>query len=96
MAVSVEQFRQEFPEFVNASEGLLAGKIADATAMLNAAAFGQTHDHAIKYMAAHLVALAPGGEFARLDPNQEQDGARTLYERQYMVIQRGVIGAMVV
>lgn len=96
MAVSVEQLRSEFPEFANTSAGLLAGKIADATAMLNATAFGETHDQAVKYMAAHLVALSPGGEFARLDPNEESDGARTLYERQYMTLQRGVIGAMVV
>ena len=96
MAVSVEQFRLEFPEFVNANEGLLAGKIADATAMLNASAFGTMHDQAIKYMAAHLVALSPNGEFARLDPNEQNDGARTTYERQYLSIQRGVIGAMVV
>ena len=96
MAVSVEQLRGEFPEFVNTNEGLLTGKIADATAMLNASAFGEMHDQAVKYMAAHLVALSPGGEFARLDPNAEEDGARTLYERQYMAIARGVIGAMVV
>lgn len=96
MAVSVAQLKSEFPEFVNTNEGLLAGKIADATAMLNAAAFGEMHDQAIKYMAAHLVALSPSGEFARLDANEEADGARTLYERVYMAIMRGVLGAMVV
>ena len=96
MAVSVEQLRSEFPEFANTNSGLLAGKIADATAMLSAAAFGELHDQAVKYMAVHLVALSPGGEFARLDPNEEADGARTLYERHYMAIARGVLGAMVV
>lgn len=96
MAVSVEQLRTEFPEFAHTDEGLLAGKIADAMAMLNAHAFGDAHDQAIKYMAAHLVALTPNGEFARLDPNEEEDGARTLYERQYMTLSRGVLGAMVV
>lgn len=96
MAVSVQQLRSEFPEFVNTSSGLLAGKIADATAMLNAHAFGEMHDQAVKYLAAHLVALSPGGEFARLDASEENDGARTLYERQYMAIAKGVLGAMVV
>jgi hypothetical protein len=94
--VSVEQLRDEFPEFAHTNEGLLAGKIADASAMLNAHAFGDVHDQAVKYMAAHLVSLSPGGQFARLDPNEEEDGARTLYERQYLALQRGVIGAMVV
>lgn len=96
MAVTVQQLRDEFPEFVNTNQGLVAGKIADATAMLNASAFGEMHDQAVKYMAAHLVALSPNGEFGRLDANEEEDGARTLYERQYMAIARGVIGAMVV
>ena len=96
MAVSVEQLRSEFPEFAHTNEALLAAKLADATAMLNAHAFGDTHDHAVKYMAAHLVALSPNGEFARLDPNEESDGARTLYERQYLALARSVLGAMVV
>lgn len=96
MAVSAEQLRAEFPEFANTDLGLLNGKIADATAMLSASAFGDQHDQAVKYMAAHLVALSPGGEFARLDPSKEEDGARTLYERQYLAVQKGVIGAMVV
>ena len=96
MAVTVEQIRAEFPEFVRTNEGLISAKLADARAMLNETAFGETHDQAVKYMAAHLVALSPGGEFARLDPNEQEDGARTLYERQYTAVLRGVMGAMVV
>lgn len=94
--VTVEQLRAEFPEFAGADTGLLQGKLADAQAMLHVSAFGEMHDQAVKYMAAHLVALSPNGEFARLDANEEPDGARTLYERQYMAVLKGVLGAMVV
>lgn len=96
MTVTVEQIRTEFPEFVNTDSGLLAGKIADAQNMLNVGAFGTHYDQAVKYMACHLIALSPSGEFARLDANDEPDGARTTYERQYMQILRAIAGPMVV
>jgi len=96
VAVTVEQLRSEFPEYAHTDSGLLAGKIADATAMLNPSAFGALYDQAVKYMACHLVALSPSGEFARLDPKDQDDGARTTYERQYQRILRGLATPMVV
>jgi hypothetical protein len=96
VAVTVDQLRAEFPEFAHTDSGLLAGKIADATAMLNAGAFGDLYDQAVKYMACHLIALSPNGEFARLDANDEPDGARTTYERTYLKLQRSIGTMMVV
>lgn len=36
----------------------------------------------VKYLTASLLVLTPAGEFARLDPRNEPDGARSIYERQ--------------
>jgi Protein of unknown function (DUF4054) len=96
VAVTVEQIKAEFTEFANTDSALITAKIGDATAMLNATAFGDRHDYTVKYLACHLVALSPGGEFARLDPNKEPDGARTLYEREYLRLLRSIAGPMVV
>jgi hypothetical protein len=96
VAVTVDQIKAEFTEFANTDAQLVSSKIADATAMLNAIAFGERYDFVTKYLACHLVALSPGGEFARLDPNKEPDGARTLYEREYLRFLRALAGPMVV
>jgi hypothetical protein len=50
----------------------------------------------VKYYALELVALSPGGEFARLDPSKEADGARSIYERMRLTIDRSYSGPMVV
>ena len=42
----------------------------------------------VKYLAAELLVLTPAGEFARLDPSKEPDGARSIYERRRLEIDR--------
>lgn len=96
MAVTAAQIKAEFTEFANTNSDLITAKITDAVAMLNEPAFGTRYDIAVKYMACHLVALTPGGEFARLKPEEvDDDGARTLYEREYMRVLRSIGGPMV-
>lgn len=97
MAVTVEQIKTEFPEFANTSDVIISAKISDASGQLYPSGWGASYDQAVKYQACHLIACSPGGEFARLDPNKEPDGATTLYERRYNeLLQGGVVGAMVV
>jgi len=96
VAVTVEQIKAEFPEFANTSDALIAAKIADAYEQLYPSGWGSGYDQAVKYQACHLIACSPGGEFARLDPNKEPDGASTLYERRYNALQQSVVAAMVV
>lgn len=96
MTVTPDQIISEFPEFVNTSSGLIAAKIEDATELLDATAFGDDYDDAVKYMTCHLIAVSPSGEFARLDPSEETDGASSTYERQYLRIARKIAGPMVV
>jgi hypothetical protein len=45
-------------------------------------------DMRVKYLTAELLVLTPAGEFARLDPSKEPDGARSIYERRRMEIDR--------
>lgn len=96
MAVTVEQIKAEFQEFANTSDALIAAKISDAYGQLYPIGWGSNYDQAVKYKTCHLIACSPGGEFARLDPNKEPDGATTLYERRYNELQQGVVAAMVV
>lgn len=96
MPVTPDQIKAEFPEFVNTSSELLAGKIADATGLLNESAFGDLYDQAVKYKACHLIAVSPSGEFARLDPSKEPDGASTLYERHYLRLLKSIVTPVVV
>lgn len=50
----------------------------------------------VKYLACELLVLSPAGEFARLDPSKESDGARSLYERQRLQLDRSITMPMVI
>jgi hypothetical protein len=96
---SAAQIVIEFPEMAAASSALLSAKLADAE-QLTAADYGGDNPALralrVKYLALELVVQSPGGEFARLDPNKEPDGARSLYERQRLQIDRSVTAPMVI
>jgi hypothetical protein len=95
-AVTVDQMLDHFPEFKRASFALISGKLADADAMIAADVPSPQREALVKYQAAALLALSPGGEFARLDPTKESDGARSLYERQLLALQRAQYLPMVI
>lgn len=90
MTVTVEQIKQEFPEFANTSADLIGFKLADATRLVSSD-LGGRYDDAIKYLACHLIALSPHGEFARLVESQVPGGASTTYERHYRQILRSTV-----
>lgn len=89
--VTVDQIKAEFPEFASTDSAVLAAKLADAKRLVSQSQLGGHYDDAVKYLACHLVALAPHGEFARLVESQEPHGASTTYERHYQKILRSVI-----
>lgn len=91
MTVTVAQIKQEFPEFANTNSEVIGYKLADAVRLVSAADLGDRYDDAIKYLACHLIALAPHGEFARLVESQQPGGASTTYERHYRQILRSTI-----
>jgi len=67
MAVTVTTFLRDYPEFSDASPDLIKRKIALASKFVNAAAFGDRADDAIKLRAAHFLAMSPPAEEAALE-----------------------------
>jgi len=100
MTITVQQFYAEFPEFARVKYELVAAKLGDAEARIaldisganpvklpDGTSYDPTRDLFVKYLTAATLALAPVGEFARLDPSKEPDGARSIYERTFNQLQ---------
>jgi Protein of unknown function (DUF4054) len=97
MPVTVVQIQTEFPEFANTDSGLIGYRIADAQRLVDADVYGLLADDAVKYLACHLIALAPHGEPARLMTEaQKPGGPSTVYEQQYLAIKHSVVQAQMV
>lgn len=81
MAMSLATFRVRFPEFVAVGDALVEAALADALSRTDSTGFGDDADAAQGLLAAHLIAMGPGGATARQEGN---DKARTSYleERQ--------------
>jgi hypothetical protein len=89
--VTVEHIIEEFPEFARASSDLVRAKLADADVLTSADYPAGLRDMRVKYLTAELLVLSPSGEFARLDPSKEPDGARSIYERRRIDIDRAAL-----
>ena len=76
----------EYPEFEPAPEPMVRKKIADATNNVDAAVFKTKTDQAIALKTAHMLALSPFGQQARL---VSKDGATT-YGIQFMALARSM------
>jgi hypothetical protein len=73
--VDITAFRVKYPEFASASEDTFVQVFLNAAAVrLNAAYWGDYYDQAHGLLTAHLLAIAPNGQFARL---QSKDGNTT-------------------
>lgn len=92
MALTVTDITDSFPELARAGNTLIAGKLADAERLVASDLGSDTaiRNQVVRYYTAHLVASSPYGEFARLDPNKETDGARSIYERELNSLLRAV------
>lgn len=81
MAVTYAQFIIDFPEFASAPQPVVEYELGVAARSVNSAMFAEQANDAIALLAAHKMALRPGGEFARL---QTKDGtAKTTFGEQY-------------
>lgn len=86
MAVSVSQFKAEFPEFANADTALVQAKLDHSYARLNAEVWGDYLDLGAKYLTAKLLALSP---FARSLQLVSKAG-KTIYDDEYLTLKRSV------
>lgn len=98
MALTVNDIKAAFPELARAGDPLIGAKLADAERYVSLSFAGDLpmRDQAVSYWTAHLISLHPGGEFARLDVKKGSDGARTLYERQFLEYVQMVSGSPMV
>lgn len=78
-------FRAQYPEYATAPDALVDAYLARATARVDAGVWGALKDEGIGLLTAHLLALAPNGQFARLQSNKGE----TTYGKEYdrLVIQ---------
>ena len=60
-------FRATFTEFADATDALVSAKIAEALTRTPEDVWGADLEHGVLYLAAHLLALSPGGEKMRID-----------------------------
>ena len=87
MAVTVRQFKNEFPEFAETDERVVQSRIDMATRDVSARVFGDRTDDAIKWRTAMKLAKGPLGEQARL----RAENRATVYDSEYESIKRSVV-----
>ena len=74
MTVTRSSFLGRFPEFEPASQTMVEAAIGEAIRNVDAAAFGDKTDDAVAWKCAHLLAISPFGQQARLI---SKDGSTT-------------------
>lgn len=85
--VTLPRFRNTFPEFRKTEDHEIEAKIAIAKLRVNAGVWGDKADAGVLYLSAHMVALAPAGQNAKLKP---ENAAKTVYLQEYRAIMRSV------
>jgi hypothetical protein len=66
MALELAAFLVLFPEFGEVDDSLVEGKLAEALRSIDADVWGDFADDGQGYLAAHLLALSPMGNAAKL------------------------------
>lgn len=89
MAVTYNAFITRFPELASAPADVINIELANAARMVNRNQLVEQADDAIGLLAAHRVALRPGGEFARLKIKDQP--SRTTYGDQYADMMKHVL-----
>jgi len=87
MAVTVAKFQQTFSEFRKTDPEEIQAKLTLAALRVNTVVWGARADFGILYMTAHLLALAPDGQNAKLMPGVS---ANTVYLDTFNVVKKAV------
>lgn len=89
MAVTVQQFKNKFPEFEATSNALVEMRIAMAERRVSLTSFGDNRDDAVALKTASLLSMSPSGEQARL----RVENRGNMYESElHMLARAAVIG----
>ena len=86
MAVDLDSFLARFPEFEPATEPMIRSAIAEAINNVDASVFKTKTDEGVRWKAAHLLAISPWGQQARM---VSKDGSTT-YGMQFHKLARSV------
>lgn len=86
MSVTVLQFKNEFPEFLETEEAVVQSRLSMANRQINANVWGSKATDGVKMLTAHLLSLSPLGEQARL----KKENRGTIYGDQYEAMKRQV------
>jgi|SRR6185312_898804 len=80
--LDIPTFLGMFPEFQTAQNvaGLIQSRLNMAGLRLDRAVWGEKIGEGQAYLAAHLLCIAPGGTFARLQSNKGDSTYNTRYE----------------
>jgi hypothetical protein len=93
MALSLQTWRTQYPEFASAPDALVQAYLDRALARIDASVWGTLADQGQGLLAAHTLALAPNGQFARLTSEKGE----TTYGRQFARLEAQVtIGLRVI
>ena len=86
MAVERRDFLARFPEFEPASKGMIDEAIAEAARNVVGGVWREKNDDGVRWLAAHLLAISPFGQQARLI---SKDGSTT-YGKRFAELVRSV------
>lgn len=91
------EFIVDFPEFASITQAYIEVKLAEAEAMLDELAFGETgnalYNVAVGYKAAHLLAVSPYGQQLQLTSDDGSSVYSRVFETELLplVARRGMI-----
>lgn len=88
MSVTVDSFLASYPEFRSAERDLLQAKLDAAEPQVDSEVWGDKTDQGVELTAAHLLAISPFGQNARL---VAKDGSTT-YSKRLREMQLQVTG----
>jgi hypothetical protein len=88
LVLSVRKFKNRFPEFKETDATQVQRALEDSQDTVDATVWGSRREQGIAYQAAHLLAMAPLGEQAKL----KLESRGTIYGQRFAMLQRIVAG----
>lgn len=79
-------WRSLFPEFDTAPDNLVQSRLDQAALQLDLSVWGTRSGEGQAYLAAHLLAISPGGQFARLQSDKGKSTYGTRYEELVIMV----------
>lgn len=87
--MSLSRFRTRFPEMKNAPDQLISLALATAANSVHESVWGDDRDEGLDYLAAHNIALGPGGYGVRTE-SKGSGWSSTVYGQRFASLMRKV------